>query len=185
MATTFEELKAIAEGTDLKFFCDQEKQILLFSGLGRGGIYNLIMRLMEEGEAIYFRVPYLAVVPSDHPKLSEVMLRLMKENDRIKIGRFCYDPDDGEVYLDWFIPLEDGALTIHQLKRCIKTLMVLADEVGMCLRHLLETGEDLPEEKKLEGMLRLLNGGLSEEDEVRLRRLFQGFKTSTEEEDEP
>jgi hypothetical protein len=36
MAITFEELKAIADGTDLKKFCDPEKQVLLFLGLGEG-----------------------------------------------------------------------------------------------------------------------------------------------------
>jgi hypothetical protein len=53
---------------------------------------------------------------------------------------------------------------------------------------LLETGEDLPEERRIEGMLRrFLSGGLSEEAEVRLRRLFQDLEASTEgnEEDEP
>ncbi|MFA0784232.1 hypothetical protein [Fervidibacter sacchari] len=187
MAITFEELKAIAEGTDLKFFCDQENQILLFGGLGKGGIYNLIVKLIEEGEAIYLRIPYLAVVPADHPNLAKALLMLMEENDRVKVGRFCYDQNDGEIYLDWFIPLEDSTLTSQQLGRCLKSLMVLADEVGVRLKHLLETGEDLPDERRIEGMLRrLLSGGLSEEAEVRLRRLFD-FVTSTEnnEEDEP
>lgn len=182
MAITFEELKAIAEQTDLKFFCDEEKQILILSGLGRGGVCHLFLRLMEEGEAIYLRIPYLAVVPADHPNLTKALLMLMAENDRVKVGRFCYDPNDGEVYLDWFIPLEDSTLTSQQLGRCLKALMVLADEVGVRLKHLLETGEDLPEERRIEGMLRrLLSGGLSEEAEVRLRRLFQDFEASTKE----
>jgi hypothetical protein len=195
MAITFDELKAIAEQTNLKFLCDQEKQILLFGGLGKGGIYNLIVRLTEKGEAIYFRIPYLAVVPTDHPKLSEVMLWSMKENDRVKIGRFCYDPNDGEVYIDWFLPLEDGVITNQQFKRYLRALMFLADEVNVRLRHLIETGEDLPSEgKRVEDMLRrlLAQDALSEEEEVRLRRLLQDLsetenpqKPEGSEEDKP
>jgi hypothetical protein len=188
MAITFEELKAIADGTDLKKFCDPEKQVLLFLGLGEGGVYHLFVRLLEDGEGILFRVPYIATVPPDHPHLTKALLMLLAENHRVKIGRFCYDLDDGEVYLDWFLPVEDGTLTSHQLARCLKTLMVLADEAGVRLKHLLETGEDLPEERRIEGMLRrFLSGSLSEEAEVRLRRLFQDLEASTEEneEDEP
>jgi len=192
MAITLEELKAIAKQTDLKFFCDEEKQILILGGPGRGSVCYLFVRLTEDGEAIYFHVPYLATVPTDHPNLTKALLMLMAENNRVKVGRFCYDPDDGEVYLDWFIPLEDSAMTSQQLERCLKTLMILADEVGVRLRHLLETGEDLPPttEGGSEGILRrfLSNGLSSEEAEVRLRRLFQALsETSTEgtEENEP
>jgi hypothetical protein len=188
MAITFEELKAIADGTDLKKFCDPEKQVLLFLGLGDVGVCHLFVRLLEEGKGIHFHVPYIATVPPDHPHLTKALLMLLAENHRVKIGRFCYDLDDGEVYLDWFLPVEDGTLTSHQLARCLKTLMVLADEAGVRLKHLLETGGDLPEERRIEGMLRrLLSGGLSEEAEVRLRRLFQDLEASTEEneEDEP
>ena len=178
MAITFEELKAITDGTDLKKFCDPEKQVLLFLGLGRDGVCHLIVRLEMDGEGIHFHVPYLSIVPTDHPHLNKALMTLMEANNRMWIGRFCYDPDDGEVYLDWFIPLEDNTLTSQQLKCCLTVLMFSADDMKVRLRHLLATGEDLPsEERGVKGLARRLlsKGGLSEAEEARLRRLFRGL----------
>jgi hypothetical protein len=81
---------------------------------------------------------------------------------------------DKEIYLNWFLSLEDNSATSHQLKRCLRALMLFADEMGVRLRHLSETGEDLsPEERGVKGMLRrFLSDDLSEESEVQLRRLF-------------
>jgi len=87
-------------------------------------------------------------------------------------------------------------ITIQQFKRCLRALMLFADEVNVCLRHLIETGEDFPSEEKrgVEGMLRrfLSQGGLSEQEEVRLRRLLQDLsetanpqKSEETEEDKP
>jgi hypothetical protein len=185
MALSFDELKMLARQTGLKVFCDEEKQMLIIGGVGRNGVCHLIVHLVEDGEALYFRIPYLAIVPEDHPHFTKILLTLLSENDRVKLGRFCLDPEDGEVYIDWFHSIEDGTLTSTQLLRCIKTLMILADEVRARLKHLLETGEDLPEERRIESMLRrLLSSGLPEEVEIRLRRLFQDFETSEEKNEE-
>ncbi len=185
MAVTFEELKAVAEGTELPFVCDPERQLLLFAGLGSDErIYHLLVKWVENGEALYFRVPFLAVVPQEHPMFGKVLTVLMTENDRVKIGRFCYDPDDGEIYLDWFLPLEDAPVTNQQLERCLKTLFALADEVKGRLEHLLETGEDLPPERQgLRGLLRrlLTSTPLSEREEVRLRRLLRNLEAGNAE----
>jgi hypothetical protein len=91
MRITFEELKTIAEQTDLKFFCEEEKQTLIFDSLGRSDVCYLLVQLIDEGEAIYFRVPYIATLPTNHLNLTKALLMLMAENDLIKIGRFCYD----------------------------------------------------------------------------------------------
>lgn len=185
MAVTFEELKAVAEGTGLKFVCDPEKQLLLFGSLGSDKkIYHLLVKWAENGEALYFRIPSLTVVPQEHPMLGKVLTVLMTENDRVKVGRFCYDPDDGEIYLDWFLPLEDAPVTNQQLERCLKTLFVLAEEVKGRLEHLLETGEDLPPERQgLRGLLRrlLTSTSLSEEEGMRLRRLLRNLESGNAE----
>ena len=187
MAVSFDELKLSLETTNLKFFCDQEKETILVISSGYSGIHHLILKRVEDGEGLLLRVHGLAIVKSDHPFKAKVLEVLLTENHRVKIGRFCYDPSDGEVYLDWFLPLEDGTMTSQQLKRCIIALFHLADEMTPRLRRLLEAGEDLPpEEIGVKGVIRRLlqegarQGLLSEEDEVRLRRLLSQMETEEE-----
>jgi hypothetical protein len=180
MAITFEELKAIADGTDLKKFCDPEKQVLLFLGLGRDGVCHLIVRLEMDGEGIHFHVPYLSIVPTDHPYLNKALMTLMEANNRMWIGRFCYDPDDGEVYLDWFIPLEDNTLTSQQLECCLTVLMFSRRRhEGAIQAFIGRQARTCPLKKEgSKGIARRLlsKGGLSEAEEARLRRLFQDLR---------
>lgn len=192
MAVSFDELKSSLETTNLKFLCDQEKETILVVSSGCNGVYHLILRRVEDGEGLLLRVQGLAIARSDHPFKAKVLETLLTENHRVKIGRFCYDPNDGEVYLDWFLPLEDGTVTSQQLKRCIIALFHLADEMMPRLRRLLELGEDLPpEEIGVKGMIqRLLQEGarrglLSEDAEVRLRRLLSQMEETEEESESP
>lgn len=179
MAVTFDELKLMMEETGLKFMSDPDREIVLAGISGLNGVYHLLLKRVEDGEGLLLRVPGLATVKGDHPFKTRVLETLLSENHRVKVGRFCYDPSDGEIYLDWFLPLEDGCLTPQQLKRCIGALLHLADDLSPRLRHLLETGEDLPSEQiGIRGMLRRLmseglrQGLLSEGDEARLLRLL-------------
>ncbi len=188
MAVTFEELKSTLETTGLKFFCDPEKETILLGFSGCHGVHTILLKRVEDGEGLLFRVPGSAMVKDDHPFKAKVLETLLAENHRVKVGRFCYDPSDGEIYLDWFLPLEDGMVTPQQLRRCLIALLHLADEMTPRLHHLLETGEDLPpEEVGVKGMVHHLlqegirQGLLSENDEVRLRRLLAQVDETKEE----
>ncbi len=183
MAVTFDELKAMVEEAGVKFFADPQKETILLGFSGTNGIFTILLKRVEDGEGVFLRVPGVAMVKDDHPFKAKALEILLTENHQVKVGRFCYDPQDGEVYVDWFLPLEDGTLTLSQLRRCIMALLHMADEMTLRLRHVLETGEDLPsEEFGLKGMVqRLLREGIrrglfSEEAEVRLRRLLEGIE---------
>lgn len=189
MAVTFDELKKILEATDLNFFVDSEKELVILGFSGCYGVHHLLLKLVENGEGLLFKVPGLAMLASDHPFKAKVLETLLAENNRIKIGRFCYDPSDGEIYLDWFIPIEDGTITPQQLRRSFIALMHIADEMTPRLQHLMKLGEDLPpEEVSVPGMLRrLLREGLrrglvSEDAETRLRRLLAHLEGGEREE---
>jgi len=69
MALSFDELKILARQTGLKVFCDEEKQMLIIGGVGRNGVCHLIVHLVEDGEALYFRIPYLLLFQRITPTL--------------------------------------------------------------------------------------------------------------------
>jgi len=187
MAVTFDELKLAMEETGLKFMTDPDKEVVIVGIHGLNGVYHLLLTRVEDGEGLLLRVHGLATLKGDHPFKTRVLETLLSENHRVKVGRFCYDPSDGEIYLDWFLPLEGSCLTPQQLKRCVFVLLHMADEISPRLRHLLETGEDLPSEQiGIRGLLRRLlseglrQGLLSEGDEVRLLRLLAQLEEGEE-----
>jgi hypothetical protein len=158
MAISFDELRKNLESAGIRIVCDPEKKLILCLGIGGPlGVLCLMVRLVEDGEAIHFSVPRLATVRKDSKHWEKVLEVLMGENHRKKIGRACWDPSDGEVYLDWFHSIEDGTVTAKQLRRYVVTLFVDGMEVGRRVHHILEHGTDLPEEEKgLRGVLRHL-----------------------------
>ncbi|HID06560.1 MAG TPA: hypothetical protein EYP10_05365, partial [Armatimonadetes bacterium] len=90
-------------------FIDRSKDIILAPVGGINGSYMVTVRLSEDGECIHLCIPnYLTARGKHVPKLLAV---LMAEHYRIKLGRFGYDPRDGEIDCEIIIPLEDGELT--------------------------------------------------------------------------
>ena len=116
MAVTFDELKLAMEETGLKFMTDPDKEVVIVGIHGLNGVYHLLLTRVEDGEGLLLRVHGLATLKGDHPFKTRVLETLLSENHRVKVGRFCYDPSDGEIYLDWFLPLEGSCLTPQQIE---------------------------------------------------------------------
>lgn len=157
MAISFEDLRTALESAGIRTICDPNKRLALCVGVGGSHIVCLAVRLIEDGEAIYFMVPRVAIVGSESKHRDKIFEVLLVENHFRKVGRACWDPSDGEVYLDWFHSIEDGTVTAHQLKRCVTSLLVEGMELGRRINHILKHGTDLPEEERgLRGLLRHL-----------------------------
>jgi hypothetical protein len=200
MAISFEDLRTALESAGIRTICDPHKQIALCLGVGGSDIICLAVRLIEDGEAIHFMVPRIAMVTSESKHRDKIFEVLLVENHFRKVGRACWDPSDGEVYLDWFHSIEDGTVTADQLRRCVTSLFVEGMELGRRINHILKHGTDLPEEERgLRGLLRHLAEEVETAAEVpgtlrefleelkrasgdpgRLRNFFQRFKERNE-----
>ncbi len=158
MAISFEDLRTALESAGIRTICDPEKKLILCLGVGGlTGVLCLVVRLVEEGEAIHFSIPRLAMVGKNARHREKVFEVLLTENHRKKIGRACWDPSDGEVYLDWFHSIEDGGVTAKQLRRYVFNLFMDGVELGRRVHHILQHGTDLPDEERgLGGLLRHL-----------------------------
>lgn len=158
MAIEFRQLESLLEQAGIKALSDSGKQMLICLARSlTGGLICLEIRLVEDGEAVHFRIPLVGTVGPNDVHRGKVFEVLLQENHLLKIGRTCFDPSEGEVYVDWFHPIEDGVLTHEQLRRCVLALFSVADELGGRVRHILDTGEDLPpRERGLKGILRAL-----------------------------
>lgn len=101
--------------------------------------------LQEKGEFLQARV--VQVVNREKVLASEHRLAfceyLLKQNYEKKIGRWCVDFNDGDVYLDWAIPLQNNAtLTDQQFFRIVHSLVACAKDCHATMMRILETGAE-------------------------------------------
>lgn len=159
MPIKFEALKKILPEAGLKNFeilseSENEGRVLAGFGAETGDSdYSEVkagvsLSLQESGEFVQIRLIKIiekekVTASTYRAELSEYLLLKNYEN---KIGRWSLDPSDGDVLLDWSIPIEDNdSLTERQLVRVFGALVMCVREAWAPMRRILETGS----EKKL------------------------------------
>lgn len=117
MAITFDELEQLLRQADLKFrsFGDGSGALLQFPSC------SIQVTITEEGEGLLV-CAHSVLNLSGCPHKDAALEWMADHNYRIKIGRWGCDKSDGEVTIDYFLPVEDGALTALQLRRTIRTI---------------------------------------------------------------
>ena len=85
------------------------------------------------------------------------MRYFLQINYERKIGRWCLDPDDGDVYIDWAIAIEDNdKLTLNQVKRITNSLISSTRETWPSINRILKTGSELNTETLKKDILLML-----------------------------
>ena len=90
---------------------------------------------------------------------------------KILMVDFEYDHSDGEVRPTIDFPIEDGTLTLTQLRRCLMTLPHVLEDFCSPIYHAMETGEVHPSlmENDLESAIQQIEGPTADEDEEDLQ----------------
>jgi len=166
VAITQERFKQLLRDEGLKFAAfDSGTAVLL-----PFGSCTVLADLIENGEAVLVAAGGVFNLSGCSNKAAGCEW-IASRNYRMKLGRWGYDPRDGEVRLDYVHAIEDGDLTASQLSRLIRTI---ADEarlrVGELARAANSSGssEDSDDDEDgsglfgglegLEGMMRRLGG---------------------------
>lgn len=136
----------------------------ILTGFKTDNVGNLpiIIQLSEEGEFLHLYTPQLLNVKDSVFKgvAFQTMLALSYE---MKMLRFEYDPNDGEVRASIELPIEDSTLTLKQFQRCLMGLVHLVDDIAMPrLKAVLATGEDPGAKGQVEEVAQLLTDSNSE-----------------------
>lgn len=153
MAIPFETLKSYMPEIGLaKFDADDSKGRLLagFSAKSGDSEYHdievgVVISRQEDGEFVQFRI--FKLVEGEEVQASPYRDKLTtyfcKKNYENKIGRWCMDPNDGDIYVDWAIPVEDNdKLTLNQFKRVMAGLVSSTKESWAPIRRILKTGSE-------------------------------------------
>ena len=171
MAMTLEDTKKMLDSTGLKYNQvrnEEDHAVLLLSWRidkdsevgeydvdvmitltepSKGGFEFMTIRSRGLEEGLNFH-------EAEQDKQFALFKYMVDRNNTIKIGRWGYDSNDGEIVLDHPIILEKGPVAEDQLSRAISTVVSEAKRGYVVLRRIRETGDP---EKKLANMDKLFD----------------------------
>lgn len=122
---------------------EREKEGLILTGWEAvsGRRYGLIIDPIEEKSVLLFHVPQLLSAPPDRTPsnyLLELLMALGQINYQIILGKFSYDPRDGEVRFSITIPTDKSNLTYEQFKHCLDVITLTMDRYHKALEEILQ-----------------------------------------------
>jgi hypothetical protein len=148
MATTLRTLAKYLDRRNWKYRIEEDASQII-TGVQAQNVeeFTIVLKLTENGEFLQLIVPGLLAV-KDCIYKGVIFQTMLAISYQVKMLRFEYDPEDGEVRASIELPLEDAPLTERQFNRCLNWLFYLVDETTMPrLKAVLATGEDPGDEQ--------------------------------------
>jgi hypothetical protein len=99
--------------------------------------YNMAIDPMVEKNCLSFRVPKVLVAPRDTTpaeRLTELLMAMGFINYLIILGKFAYDPRDGEVRFSVDVPIDENDLSYEQFQHCILVVVKTVEEYAPKLK---------------------------------------------------
>jgi hypothetical protein len=143
MTTTLDELAQHLDRREWRYQIDRN-QSLLMTGVVGENVQQLAIaiKLSENGEFVQFITPKLLQV-LEHPYKAVLLQTMLHICSQVKMVRFEYDRNDGEVRASIELPLKDMPLSDRLFDRCLSGLISIIDEQAMPrLQAVLATGVD-------------------------------------------
>ncbi len=129
LAITIDQVTRALDGASLKYRRVDDTHVLL-GFRGENVTLHVVLSLQEDGEYVELRTVQWASCPADHPHFHEVVDELTRQNLRLRLLKFGWDRDDGEITAEACIPLEDNrSLPTSQLQGLVMGIFALCDEV--------------------------------------------------------
>jgi hypothetical protein len=142
MALSLTDLRRLADAAGLKYFVDPNRNTLMFFVTGIFGRYQAVIMLPVEGQFLQFRTMDYLRCPQDHEHRDAVLRLMATLNYNLRMAKFGWDEDDGEivVYADTWVV--DGTVTEKQFARIMQVYFQIIDVNHARLAGCLETGQD-------------------------------------------
>lgn len=140
VAITIDQVTRALDGASLKYHRVDDTHVLL-GFRGKNVTLHVVLSLQEDGEYVELRTVQWASCPADHPHFDEVVDELTRQNLRLRLLKFGWDRDDGEITAEACIPLEDNrSLPTSQLQGLVMGIFALCDEVMPNIERRLQNG---------------------------------------------
>lgn len=124
--------------------------------------YKMVIDPVVEKNCLGFKVPFLVEASREATtadRLADLLMAIGFINFRILLGKFAYDPKDGEVRFSLYIPTDGDALTYELFAHCMRATTVTVKEYAPKLRDILAgkmTAHQLIKEENSTSILEML-----------------------------
>jgi hypothetical protein len=164
---TLDELKGLATEAGLKYWVDPDRPVLMMYFSRLFGQYQVVVPLELDGRFLQFRTLGYQSCPSNHQHLSAVLRVLGELDSRLRLTKFGWDPNDGEIvgYADLW--LEDGTVTQQQFRGMLECFLAGIDVHYPRITQTIETGTD-PGDLRPEDIAKKLEEKMAEQAPGRL-----------------
>lgn len=106
-----------------------------------GRTYIMTIDPMVEKNCLSFKVLSILTAPLDETpadKLKDLLIAISFINYRIILGKFAYDPRDGEIRFSLDIPIDKNTVVYEQFKHCLNVIVMTVEEYGPKLKAIVE-----------------------------------------------
>ncbi len=139
MAVTMADIQRFLDIEDLNYISDPSKNIICIPFPVQGDQVNVFIIILEEGEYIIFRTPWF-VDASKAVDREALFSKLLNLQNKFKLGRFVLDPETNEIALESCIAVEDGELTLNQVRRHLGAVVQIIAKFRQSIRMLANEG---------------------------------------------
>ena len=139
---TLDAVEKLMKAAKMRYFRDPERPALMFPATGLFGTYQFVVTLDVNGAFLQFRTINYLHCEANHSHIHEVLKVLGETNYRLRLVKFGWDPQDGEIvaYADLWVM--DGSVTEAQFKRMLGSLLPSVDMASERIKKTMETGTD-------------------------------------------
>lgn len=129
-----------------------EKEGIIHTGWGSssepGKTYLMTIDPIVEKNCLSLKVPEILTAPQDEipaERLKDLLMAISFINYRIILGKFAYDPRDGEIRFSVDIPIDKNTVAYEQFKHCLDVIVMTVEEYAPKLKAIAEGGKTVKE----------------------------------------
>ncbi len=96
----------------------------------KSAVHLMLIKILKEKNILMFIIPGIAKAPKDQihvGQLADILMALGFVNYQVLIGRFCYDPSDGEIRYEFCMPIDNADISFEQFLHTVKGLVNTVD----------------------------------------------------------
>ncbi len=135
---TIKDVAKYLDKLDLQYELDEANNVARLPIAGDNGNFNIAIVADTDIDVVYIAVLNYLKVPPKHRNCDKVLRRMMELNWKFNIGKFEWDPTDGEVRVSYAVCTDNG-LGFETFSAALVTVVQQADDHYPELKKLLDS----------------------------------------------
>lgn len=140
MAYNLSRLRELLDAEELHYFLLPEREGVVLTLQGDNGRFQFTILVEVDGEFLQFRSLEYLYCPKDHPNLHTTLQVLGELNYRLRLLKFGWDPQDGEIAVYADLWMMDAEITEEQFSRMAQSYMSIMDSEYPGIKAAIDSG---------------------------------------------